>query len=60
MVGYELPPLTKSLDNSKKVKFTTIDSKIYDTHIAKLSNGLRVASEKMFGEFCTLGGMRNE
>ncbi len=55
VTGYDLPPLSKSLPNLTQFKYANIDSNIYDTHITKLSNGLRVASEKMFGNFCTVG-----
>ena len=55
--GYDLPPLTEKLKNDVQVTFpASVSSKNYDTHITKLDNGLRVASEKLFGEFCTVGG----
>ena len=55
--GYELPPLTEPLKSSRKLKYAEkLSSHNYDTHVTHLSNGLRVASEKLFGEFCTVGG----
>jgi hypothetical protein len=60
--GYGLPPLTQDLNgklpnnNDKETtKFRSINSHNYDTHVTKLDNGLRLASEKLFGEFCTVG-----
>ena len=56
--GYDLPPLNEQLRksiNPKNAKSTTINSHNYDTHVTQLDNGLRVASEKLFGEFCTVG-----
>lgn len=56
--GYELPPLTESLKSSKKIKYAErLSSRNYDTDVTQLGNGLRVASEKLFGEFCTVGGL---
>ena len=55
--GYDLPPLTEKLQNNVKLNFPpSVSSKNYDTHITKLDNGLRIASEKLFGDFCTVGG----
>ena len=56
--GYELPPLTQKLSGEKANKnqtCTSVSSRNFDTHVTKLDNGLRVASEKLFGEFCTVG-----
>lgn len=36
--------------------FSTPDSSASESKITALSNGLRVASEKQFGNFCTVGG----
>lgn len=55
--GYDLPPLTESLKSGRKLKFPErLSSRNYDTDVTQLGNGLRVASEKLFGEFCTVGG----
>ncbi len=55
--GYNLPPLTQNLNNKTSNKVVgKVSSNNYDTHVTKLDNGLRVASEKLFGDFCTVGG----
>jgi hypothetical protein len=53
---YNLPPLTKGLGGSNMPKYSVIDSKLYETHLTELKNGLKVASEKLYGDFCTVGG----
>ena len=40
----------------KQIQPRSVSSHNYDTHVTKLDNGLRVASEKLYGEFCTVGG----
>lgn len=53
---YKLPPLTERLhDKVPHSQVTSVNSQNFDTHVTKLDNGLRVASEKLFGEFCTVG-----
>ncbi len=55
--GYELPPLTQKLNTKTSLRQPiSVSSRNYDTHVTTLDNGLRVASEKLFGEFCTVGG----
>lgn len=57
MDGYDLPPLTQNLKDKSLAKGpTSVSSHNYDTHVSQLNNGLRIASEKLFGEFCTVGG----
>jgi hypothetical protein len=53
--GYDLPPLSKPLENVKKVKHSVISSETYNTKVTRLESGLRVASEKLYGDFCTVG-----
>jgi hypothetical protein len=54
--GYELPPLTKALHpNSERKYAPNVSSRNFDTHVTQLDNGLKIASEKLFGEFCTVG-----
>jgi len=53
---YNLPPLTEPLKKIVTPKYQKINSEIFDTHVTTLDNGLRVASEKLFGDFCTVGG----
>lgn len=49
------PPLTEPLHNMPAVKYATIRGKEETTQVTTLSNGLRVASENRFGQFCTVG-----
>jgi hypothetical protein len=57
--GYDLPPLTEQLKTKHNIKQPArVSSLNYDTHVTTLDNGLRVASEKLFGEFCTVGGLK--
>lgn len=56
--GYDLPPLTQKLSGHRAVDVPTgssVNSRNFDTHVTTLDSGLRVASEKLFGEFCTVG-----
>lgn len=50
-----LPPLTKPLNNMPEVEYAKplADSNV--TQVTVLPNGLRVASEPRFGQFCTVG-----
>lgn len=52
-----LPPLSKEMPNLPPVEYSTVKSEESVTEVTVLSNGLRVASEKKFGQFCTAGGM---
>lgn len=50
------PPLTDPIPNLENVQFaspTSTDQNL--TKVTTLSNGLKVASEKRFGQFCTIG-----
>ncbi len=54
-----MPPLTQKLNDKIGYKQPlSVSSQNYDTHVTSLDNGLRVASEKLFGEFCTIGGLK--
>lgn len=37
-------------------KYATIGEHTYDAKVSTLENGLQVATENKFGEFCTIGG----
>lgn len=50
-----LPPLTDSLPNLPILKYATVQTEQNTTQVTTLSNGLRVASERRFGQFCTVG-----
>ena len=49
------PPLTEPLKDLAQVKYATLRGKEETTQVTTLSNGLRVASENRFGQFCTVG-----
>lgn len=51
-----LPPLSEAMPNLPPVSYSTAKSDDGLTEVTVLSNGLRVASEKKFGQFCTAGG----
>ncbi|CAH2100050.1 unnamed protein product [Euphydryas editha] len=50
-----LPPLSEPMPNLPPVIYASSKSENYTTEVTTLSNGLRVASEKKFGQFCTAG-----
>lgn len=50
-----LPPLTETLNTLPEAVYATPTSEDTKTQVTTLSNGLRVASEKRFGQFCTVG-----
>ncbi|XP_076183131.1 mitochondrial-processing peptidase subunit alpha isoform X2 [Ptiloglossa arizonensis] len=49
------PPLTKPIPNLPKAVYATAKDEYQTTKVTVLSNGLRVASENRFGQFCTVG-----
>lgn len=51
-----LPPLSEPMPDLPPVVFSTAKAENTLTEVTVLSNGLRVASEKKFGQFCTAGG----
>lgn len=53
----QLPPLTKPLADMPVLKYATVEPEHSNaTQVTVLPNGLRVASERRFGQFCTVGG----
>ncbi|KAG6447612.1 hypothetical protein O3G_MSEX005054 [Manduca sexta] len=50
-----LPPLSEPMPNLPPVVYSTVKSEESVTEVTTLSNGLKVASEKKFGQFCTAG-----
>lgn len=50
------PPLTQPLDGLPPVQYAEPPKTPRETKITTLPNGLRVASEQRFGQFCTIGG----
>ncbi|XP_026725925.1 mitochondrial-processing peptidase subunit alpha [Trichoplusia ni] len=50
-----LPPLSEPMPNLPPVTYSTATADDSRTEVTVLSNGLRIASEKKFGQFCTAG-----
>lgn len=50
------PPLTEPIPNLPKAVYSTAKEEHQQTQITVLPNGLKVASENRFGQFCTIGG----
>lgn len=44
------------MPNLPPVTYASSKADNYTTEVTVLSNGLRIASEKKFGQFCTAGG----
>ncbi|XP_022919631.1 mitochondrial-processing peptidase subunit alpha [Onthophagus taurus] len=51
----DLPPMNEEVKNLPKAVYASYTEDNQQTRITKLSNGLTVASENRFGEFCTVG-----
>ncbi|XP_014478164.1 PREDICTED: mitochondrial-processing peptidase subunit alpha isoform X1 [Dinoponera quadriceps] len=49
------PPLTEPIPNLPKAIYSTAKEEHQTTQITVLPNGLKVASENRFGQFCTIG-----
>ncbi|XP_078044447.1 mitochondrial-processing peptidase subunit alpha [Augochlora pura] len=49
------PPLTEPVPNLPNIVYATTKEEHQTTKVTVLSNGLRVASENRFGQFCTIG-----
>ncbi|XP_003693437.1 mitochondrial-processing peptidase subunit alpha [Apis florea] len=49
------PPLTEPIPNLPKAIYATAKEEHQGTKVTVLSNGLKVASENRFGQFCTIG-----
>ncbi|CAL1544137.1 unnamed protein product [Lymnaea stagnalis] len=47
--------LTQKLPGLPTPQYATASVHAYDTHVTTLDNGLRIASENKFGQFCTVG-----
>jgi len=52
------PPLTHPLPGLPTPVYATLKDEHHITQITTLKNGLQVASENRFGQFCTVGGRR--
>lgn len=50
------PPLSQPLTGLPSVEYAKPASGQRETRVTTLANGLRVASESRFGQFCTIGG----
>lgn len=51
-----LPPLSEPLTDLPPVQYAKPRTEQRETIVTTLSNGLKVASETRFGQFCTIGG----
>ena len=49
-------PLSKAPPGFPAPRYATVDKETHETKVTTLDNGLRVASENKFGQFCTIGG----
>ncbi|CAG5130337.1 unnamed protein product [Candidula unifasciata] len=47
--------LAEKLPGLPDPQYASVTSHAYDTHVTTLDNGLKVASENKFGQFCTVG-----
>lgn len=54
------PPLSQPLAELPPVEYAKPAAGPRETRITTLPNGMRVASESRFGQFCTIGGTRVE
>ncbi|KAG8225571.1 hypothetical protein J437_LFUL002088 [Ladona fulva] len=50
-----MPPLSEPLPGLPKVVYASSQQECHETKVTTLKNGLRVASENRFGQFCTIG-----
>lgn len=53
---FRQPSLTESLPGLPKPIYSTAKQEEHVTFVTRLPNGLRIASENRFGQFCTVGG----
>lgn len=52
----DMPPMNEALKDLPKAVYANFREENQVTNVTTLPNGLRVASENRFGEFCTVGG----
>ncbi|KAF2895598.1 hypothetical protein ILUMI_10575 [Ignelater luminosus] len=51
----DMPPMNEAVSNLPKPIYATLKEEHQKTQVTELSNGIKVASENRFGEFCTVG-----
>ena len=51
--------MAEPLPGLSKIIYTVDKGEQFKTHVTTLPNGLRVASEKKMGQFCTVGGIKH-
>ena len=56
-LGCKQPPLSEPLPGVPTPRYAVIKEDNSETKYTVLPNGLRVTSEKRFGQFCTVGGI---
>lgn len=54
--SFNQPSLSESLPGLPNAIYSTVKAQEQVTFVTRLQNGLRVASENRFGQFCTVGG----
>lgn len=55
-----MPPMDEPVPGLPTPIFATLKEEHQQTLVTEMPNGLRVASENRFGEFCTVGGKLTE
>lgn len=55
-LGCKQPPLSEPLPGVPTPRYAVIKEDNSETKYTVLPNGLRITSEKRFGQFCTVGG----
>lgn len=51
-----MPPMNEPVQGLPTPIYATLENEYQATQVTTLSNGITVASENRFGEFCTVGG----
>lgn len=51
----DMPPMSEPVQDLPKPIYATLQEEHQKTQVSVLDNGIRVASENRFGEFCTVG-----
>lgn len=51
-----MPPMNEPVPGLPTPIYASLENEYQATQVTTLSNGITVASENRFGEFCTVGG----
>lgn len=52
-----MPPMNEPVPGVPEPIYASLREEHQKTQVTELSNGIKVASENRFGEFCTIGGL---